>query len=443
MPDIKGPLQIINLRAENVKRIQAVNITPKDNMVLITGRNGQGKTSVLDTIWWTIAGMANVQSEPIRKGAESALMRLDLGEVIVTRTFGRGKGEKNAGKLTTDITVETRDGARWPSPQKLLDSIMGPLSMDPLDFMRMNPKKRFDTVRSFVSGVDFEAMAKDDLEDRQKRTAVNRRVDELKGQVAGIQVPAIIPSAKMDEAAIVQEIADVGQFNGTLELRKERRIQAEREMNEMIADAQYKRDQAATLIQEAAEREEKARQLQDNLNNAEALPEPKDAAALQTKLQEAKATNALFDQMQHRTTLQSSLTTIEAESAALTAKITKREEDKRKSIAAAKMPVEGLDFGTDDILFNGVPFEQASDADQLRVSLGIAMANNPTLRVIRVRDGSLLDDDALKIVAEMAADKGYQVWMEKVDSSGKIGFVIEDGTVKAVNDSAPAEGGLL
>lgn len=50
--------------------------------------------------------------------------------------------------------------------------------------------------------------------------------------------------------------------------------------------------------------------------------------------------------------------------------------------------------------------------------------------MIRARDGSLLDDDAMKILADMAAKSDYQVWIERVDSSGKVGFVIEDGHVK-------------
>ena len=48
-------------------------------------------------------------------------------------------------------------------------------------------------------------------------------------------------------------------------------------------------------------------------------------------------------------------------------------------------------------------------------------------RVIRVRDGSLLDEDSMNILAEMAVERDYQIWIERVDSSGKIGFVLEDG----------------
>jgi len=125
---------------------------------------------------------------------------------------------------------------------------------------------------------------------------------------------------------------------------------------------------------------------------------------------------------------------LKAEADALTAAMAKREEEKRAAIAAAKLPIDGVEFVGEAIHLNGVPFDQASDAEQLRASLAIAMAANPRLRVIRVRDGSLLDEDGLRIVEEMAGDRDFQVWCERVDSTGKVGFVIENGEVR----SAPA-----
>lgn len=81
-------------------------------------------------------------------------------------------------------------------------------------------------------------------------------------------------------------------------------------------------------------------------------------------------------------------------------------------------------------MLNGVPFNQGSDAEQLRASLGIAMALNPKLKVIRVRDGSLLDDDSMKIVEQMADKNNFQIFIERVDSSGKVGIVMENGLVR-------------
>jgi hypothetical protein len=56
------------------------------------------------------------------------------------------------------------------------------------------------------------------------------------------------------------------------------------------------------------------------------------------------------------------------------------------------------------------------------------MALNPTLRIIRISDGSLLDDKSMSIIREMAKAKDYQIWIEVVGD--RVGIQIEDGVVK-------------
>ena len=83
-------MRIISLQAENLKRLVAVNIQPDGNVVEITGKNGAGKTSVLDAIYWALAGKDGIQSTPIRKGEDHAVIKLDLGELKVVRKFKSG-----------------------------------------------------------------------------------------------------------------------------------------------------------------------------------------------------------------------------------------------------------------------------------------------------------------------------------------------------------------
>ena len=78
-------MKIVKLNAENVKKLVAVEITPSGEIVTISGKNGAGKTSVLDSIWWALAGTSNIQAQPIRKGQNKARIRLDMGELIVER----------------------------------------------------------------------------------------------------------------------------------------------------------------------------------------------------------------------------------------------------------------------------------------------------------------------------------------------------------------------
>ncbi len=55
------------------------------------------------------------------------------------------------------------------------------------------------------------------------------------------------------------------------------------------------------------------------------------------------------------------------------------------------------------------------------------------MRIIRQKDGSLLDSKNLAIIDRMAGDNNFQIWMESVDETGEIGIVIEAGEVKTNN----------
>ena len=110
--------------------------------------------------------------------------------------------------------------------------------------------------------------------------------------------------------------------------------------------------------------------------------------------------------------------------------------DARKAalLAGVTFPVAGLSVDGDAVTFNGIPLEQASSAEQLRVGLAVAAALNPKLRIVLVRDGSLLDAASLAIVAEWADANKMQVWLERVaDPKDGVGVVIEDGMVKSID----------
>lgn len=436
-------MKIISLQAENVKRLTAVTITPDGNLVQITGRNGQGKTSVLDAIWWALEGAANVQAEPIRKGQAEARIRLDLGEYVVTRRFTR----KEDGGFTTSIAVESADGARFPSPQKMLDKLLGSLSFDPLAFARSKPQEQFNMLRSFVPGVDFEAIDNANRGDYQKRTDINRRAKEARTLAEGIQVPPEADAKPIDTADVLEQLQAAHQANSEIDQRTAARAAATDKAAECRRQADIQGDRALALEEQAkAARAEQARltasaaDLEKRLAEAGELPAYVDVEALAAQVRAAQATNSAIEAAQRKRTEKAQHTAsadeLEAQSKQLTEAMQKRMDAKDAAIAAAKMPVPGIGFGDGYVTLNGVPFEQGSDAEQLRASIAIAMAANPKLRVIRVRDGSLLDADGMKLLAAMADEHDCQVWVESVDSSASIGFVIEDGHLKAQAERA-------
>lgn len=103
------------------------------------------------------------------------------------------------------------------------------------------------------------------------------------------------------------------------------------------------------------------------------------------------------------------------------------DEIRRSALEGASFPVPGLGFSDDGVTFNGVPFSQASSAEKIRVSFAIGASMDPDLRVMRILDGSLLDDDSMAILREMAAGHDYQLVVERVGSGDEGALILEDG----------------
>src|SRR5437660_1486686 len=82
--------KIIRLESTNYKRLKAVEIVPDPdgNLVIVAGKNGQGKTSILDSITAALGGVnGKTTPKPIRDGEDRAEIVLETEDLIVTRKF--------------------------------------------------------------------------------------------------------------------------------------------------------------------------------------------------------------------------------------------------------------------------------------------------------------------------------------------------------------------
>lgn len=434
-------MRIVKLQAENIKRLKAVEIVPEGNVVKLTGRNEQGKTSVLDAIWWALGGTKAIQEEPIRHGETKAAVTLDLGDLVVTRTFTPGNSY---------LKVENKDGSTFKSPQAVLDKLVGQFAFDPLEFARSDKQKQVETLLSVVDiQVDSERLreiARCDFAEVENplvtlnnaykavydsRTFVNRQLDSAKKVLQSM--PEVEEAQPVSVAELVAEKDRLEAENRRNERERQAVKVKEAEVERAWEDIRALEAEIAKLQKQLAVKRltlDGLEQEKGAMYSQLATLKDHDLSEINARIASADETNRRAEAWRERQKVASQVEALQQEADDYTRRLEAIRDYKNELVATAKFPVEGLDFGGGGVLYQGVPFEQASSAQKLQVSLAIAMALNPKLRVIRIDNGSLLDSEHLAVIERMAAENDFQIWLEVVDESGKVGIYIEDGEVR-------------
>ena len=411
-------MKVIRLSASNVLRLKAVEVEPAGTVQIVAGKNGAGKSSLLNALYLALAGgqASREITKPVREGEEWAEVQLDLGSLIVTRTWD------DKGKTT--LTVKAADGGNYKSPQTLLDQLIGKLSFDPLAFTRLSAREQREALLDLL-GLDFTEA------DAERQRLYDLRTDTGRRAHAFGEVPKLLKGAPIDEVS-ASSILDRIRAASDLESKArsfDRQIQEREQRIELILSRlEDLRSQIASLEDEATGHKNSIAQLTDARNG---LPEPEDGAALQAELAQVEDRNKAARDNRRILEAAEQQNALQEEYAAFGRQIEGLDRAKADAIAAAEMPVAGLGFDESGVTFGGVPFGQASSAEQIRVSLAMAMALNPTLRVIRIMDGSLLDSDSMAAIRAAAEEHDVQVWIEVVgDGDGDPAtIVIDDGEI--------------
>jgi hypothetical protein len=435
-------MRIIRFSASNVKKLGVVEIFPKGNVIKISGKNGAGKTCVLDAIMWALCGTSTTPKQVVRRGEKKAIVQLDIEELVVTRTWREG-GDKD-GEL---LVQNKHDRSTLNSPQKVLDALMGKITFDPLEFIRMTAAKQLEALKGLVKlTIDLYQWQEDYNRDYIARKDAKKERIRLETERDAIQVLDGLPAERRNEAAMTKELAGANEFNDAISA-EERKWQAQ---DETAEQKQRQQEQCLALAErlrkEAEAEEEKAKVLAAELailskaaKERKPLAERKNVRDLADALNAARLINAEIGKRELREDKEKEVAVAQKRWEEYDASLAAMEKKKAAALAEAHFPVEGLGFGDGEVLYNGLPFAQASNAEQIRVSAAIGMADNPKLRVMRVKDGGLLDEESQAALEALCIDEDFQLWEEVVDTTGKVGVYLVDGEIKAVNEPTPIQ----
>lgn len=408
-------MNIIELRVDSFKRLRAVRIaTDGKKLITISGRNSQGKSSILDAIAAAIGGLDHVPRVPVRAGQEQAKIFVDLGDLRVTRTINPDR--------TGTLVVENKDGSRRKTPQKVLDELAAQLTLDPMEFMNLKASERIEALKKLVPEFNFAGNAEARQKAYDRRREVGRDYARYKANLDMMpEQPEERPQA-IDVADTLARLKAAQEHNRVVDETYDRWAKQDRDVEELAQEI-------AALRAEVARKADAFIKLQEMIDSREDTPTHVETASLQEAIAGAQEIDRKIEHWDRYAGLKDDADNAQAEVHRLDDLIVDLDDARNLAIRNAKLPVDGLGFGEEDVTIEGLPFEQASSSTQLTVATGITMALRPTLKVILVRQGPLLDVEHLELLARMAADRDYQLWIERVDPDAKTGIVIEDGEV--------------
>jgi len=436
------PVKISSLELENVKRIRAVQIQPtKDGLTVIGGRNGQGKTSVLDAIAWALGGNKLKPDNPNRDGgATPAKLHVELSNGIVVERRG-----KNGTLYVTDQTG-------MKGTQRLLDEFLSQLALDLPKFLGGSDRDRTTALLQTL-GID-EQLAALDGQIRscyQQRQLVGQDAKRLRAHADKLPQHSDAPDEPVSVAELVRQQQEILAHNGENQKKRDNvsRIEwecqsvkqdishigqsikaAQKQLDEYVRDMQGR---ISRMQSEYAEQQERFKTRLADLDVAKKTAEQladESTAEVERSIAEIESINARVADNQRKAEAVEVATKREAEYTDLTVTLEDLRNRRTALLDGAPLPLPGLSVNEDGRLtYNGQTWSDMSSSEQLRVATAIVRATKPDCGFVLVDKLEQLDPQTLAEFGAWAQGEGLQVIGTRVGTDDACTVVIEDGRV--------------
>lgn len=424
-------MNITSLEITDLKKITAIAISPETGKpIVLTGDNGQGKSSVLDGILLALSNTG--LDDPIRHGRPSASIKLTLGADKAEYLLERKVTKKGSHLILTDAA-----GVAVQKPQVFLNGLLGNYAFDPLEFTRLKSKDQVEALKA-AAGIDFSDLDAKRSELYAQRTNIGRDGKEVAAQLAAVPAPTVgVPDEEVSAAELVDKITaleakvrEIEKLSNTAKDADTRRRMASSRVEQIekeLADAkaEHKAAEEASIL--AREEYAKAK---------ESAPDEASIESARSAIAKVDETNRAVRQARKHRELSERVTKLRAEYASLDRQIEEIDIQKANAIKDANLPIDGLELTDDGVMMNGTFFSQLSTAEQIRISAMVAMSQNPKLKIIIIREGALMNRENTRMLAELAAENGFQLWIEKFSETPQEGALhIVDGHIEDLEDA--------
>jgi hypothetical protein len=428
---MKNNVKIVGLEVENLKRVRAVGLDCSGTaLTVIGGRNGQGKTSVLDGIMWALGGDRFKPSQPVHAGADEAYVRVSLDNGITVERKGVNGSLK--------VTSSTGKGG-----QALLNEFVNLFALNLPRFMAATGAEKATMLLDAYP--DF-GTALQRLNEAAKRLYDERRalgqVADRKAKYAGeLPFDADAPEKPLsgsEMAGRLQEALshnarndalrrDAGGAEALCRMADDRRQMTEKRVAELeaaLADARAQAAKAAVDCERArtslAAARASAGQLQDQ-----------DTASIKRELEQIDALNARVRTNESKRNAEAEAEQLREQYADMSREIEEIRTKRLQLLASVTMPLEGLSIDeAGELVFHDQRWDCMSGAEQLQVSAAICAAMKPECGFVLLDRLECMDTGTLRQFAAWLEARGLQAIGTRVSTGDECSVVIEDGVAE-------------
>lgn len=413
-------LKINNLEIENVKRVKAVRFEPTQNgLTVIGGRNGQGKTSVLDAIAWALGGEKFKPSTPEREGSMvPPSLKITLSNGLIVERAG-----KNA-------SLKVIDPQGNKAGQQLLNEFIDQLALDLPKFMRSSNKEKAEILLQIIGvGEQLHALETQELQLYNRRTEFGRIADQKKKFAAEMISYPEAPKEIISASELIKQQQDILARNGenarkrqqvteiskNVEFLKSKMERLEEELKQ-AKGAYGLAMQELSIAQKSAEQlhDESTEELEANIANIDAVN-----VKIRANYDKEKAEIDADEYSRQYNKLTEEIEVIRGK--------------KTDLLKGANLPLADLSVEDGELVYRGFKWDNMSGAEQMKVATAIVRKLNPKCGFVLLDKLEQMDVQTMQDFGAWLESEGLQVIATRVSTSkDECSLIIEDGYVVPV-----------
>lgn len=406
-------IKINSLELENVKRIKAIKLVPSANgLTILGGKNGQGKTSVLDAIAWALGGDRFKPSEPQRQGSVTPpILHIELSNGLIVERKG----------VNGSLKVIDPQGNK--AGQQILNEFVAQLALDLPKFLNANNKEKANALLQII-GIGEKLYQLDAEEQRiyNRRYEVGRIADQKKKYAAELEIYPDVPKELVSAAELIKQQQEILARNG----ENERKRQMCQQYEDAFAKAQRALEEAQKRFEEAEAAVIIARKSALDLHD-------ENTEALEANIADVDQQNIKIRANMDREKAEMEAEDFRSQYDDLTKEIDAIRDERIKLLESADLPLPGLSVENGELVYRGHKWDNMSGSEQLKVATAIVRKLNPNCGFVLMDKLEQMDQDTLNEFGKWLEQEQLQVIATRVSSGKECSVIIEDGYVKEDN----------